>query len=198
MDFIYEEEGFLPSEICKKMIEKFEDDDNKFVGMTKEGTNLNNKKTTDLIINSLKAWHVESDYLTSKSTEMLSKYRTYLSGSEFNQDSKRIQELFSRTYFSSFLINKYTTGGFYRWHYDATPINSRILTVVVYLNDIESGIGGTTDFKNGRRIQPKTGKLLVFPSSWTHLYRDKKLENGSKYVLTWFVYGDANKCKAGD
>lgn len=187
MEFVYEEDNFLPREICEKLIQKFENDPDKTQGRTVLGVNLNIKKTTDLIISG-KNWIKELNYIQHKVNEAISNYKSFLYDQGFNK-CNRLSELFHKTFLTPPKIQKAGPGGFYRWHHDATDCNSRIFTYIVYLNDVDEDCGGTTDFKNGKRIQPKTGKLMIFPTTWTYLHRGKKVEKGDKYILTSFVYG---------
>ena len=70
---------------------------------------------------------------------------------------------------------RYEEGQQFRWHFDHVPSEAmavdgsggqRIATLLVYLNDVESG--GTTSFRDlGISITPKQGQaLLFFPSFW--------------------------------
>ena len=54
-----------------------------------------------------------------------------------------------------------------------------------YLNDVE--IGGETDFINFK-IKPTTGKLVIFPSTWTYPHCANIPISNDKYIITgWFV-----------
>jgi len=64
---------------------------------------------------------------------------------------------------------QYNVGQFYKQHHDYIPHHTerqegvRILTVFLYLNDVEEG--GGTDFPGlGVTVQPKRGKVLIWPS----------------------------------
>lgn len=71
---------------------------------------------------------------------------------------------------SEFLqLLKYDVGEFYRSHNDYNPSHLkvqtgvRILTVFLYLNDVEAG--GETEFPNlGLAVTPKKGKVVIWPS----------------------------------
>ena len=64
---------------------------------------------------------------------------------------------------------KYEVGQFYKTHHDYIPHHTerqegvRILTVYIYLNDVEEG--GGTDFPTlGIIVMPKKGRVLIWPS----------------------------------
>ena len=84
--------------------------------------------------------------------------------------SKRIEEItgIPQGNYESFQILKYEVGEFYRRHHDSSGKNKnisghRILTVFLYLNDVEEG--GETAFTDlGIAVKPKKGRALIWPS----------------------------------
>ena len=46
---------------------------------------------------------------------------------------------------------------------------------------------GYTEFGHGRKIQPKTGQLLVFPATWTFPHRGLTPKNGNKYIISSYM-----------
>lgn len=84
-----------------------------------------------------------------------------------------------------------TGGGFHAWHYEqGAGINNRARFAVwmLYLNDVEQG--GKTEFKyQDVQFTPKTGTLLFWPASYTHVHRAAPDLIGSKYIATgWLNY----------
>jgi len=80
-----------------------------------------------------------------------------------------------------------TNGGFTRWHhewYDKNPL--REYSWIIYLNDDFEH--GNTEFKFlNKSIEPKEGKLIIFPSSVSHTHRANPKLIGNKYILTgWY------------
>jgi prolyl 4-hydroxylase len=68
---------------------------------------------------------------------------------------------------------QYQEGQFYAEHHDYIPFHLersqgvRILTVFLYLNDVEEG-GGTHFGRLGITVQPKRGRVVVWPSVYDH------------------------------
>jgi prolyl 4-hydroxylase len=64
---------------------------------------------------------------------------------------------------------KYDPGQFYEDHHDFIqyeydrPSGPRVLTVFLYLNDVEAG-GGTHFARMGITVEPKKGRALIWPS----------------------------------
>ena len=77
--------------------------------------------------------------------------------------------------------------GYHTWHHDAcAPDTYRKLVVIVYLND--GFDGGETEFLYQRcRIEPKMGKIIVFPAGWTHTHRGNPPLNGDKYIMNGWI-----------
>jgi len=102
-------------------------------------------------------------------------------------------------------IAKYNKGEFYKEHYDHINITieegqkhllrggQRICTVLIYLNEVESG--GSTNFKKlGFKIKPKTGSALIFfPASLDGkydpltLHEAEPIEEGEKWVCQVWI-----------
>jgi len=77
--------------------------------------------------------------------------------------------------------------GYHVWHceHDATA-PSRLLSWILYLNDIEDG--GETEFLYySKRIKPKTGTFILFPGAFTHTHRGNPPLKGTKYIATGWI-----------
>ena len=83
-------------------------------------------------------------------------------------------------------------GGFHGWHcengYFTNDLNKdRFLAWMVYLNDDYEG--GETEFNYlSKRIKPKKGTLLMWPTGFTHTHRGGMVVSGNKYILTGWIY----------
>ena len=79
-------------------------------------------------------------------------------------------------------------GGYHMWHFESATRehSSRLLTFIVYLNDIQEG--GETEFLYlSKRVQAKTGRVIIFPAGYTHTHRGNPPLNQNKYILTGWV-----------
>ena len=85
-------------------------------------------------------------------------------------------------------IQKYEDGdGFYTVHCEngrRTPY--RVLAWMIYLNDAKSG----TEFPHyNKTVKAKTGRLVLWPSQWTHIHKGVTPNVGIKYIATgWYGY----------
>lgn len=75
--------------------------------------------------------------------------------------------------------------GYHVWHYESSARNSsnRLLTHIVYLNDVEEG-GETELLYFSKRFKPKAGTMLIFPAAFTHTHRGNPPLSNDKYIIT--------------
>jgi len=93
-------------------------------------------------------------------------------------------------------IQRYTAnkGGYPYWHCELYPKDAvcdtlhRAVLWTIYLND-DFSEGETEFLYQHKKIQPKTGSLLIAPTAFTHTHRGNKPVNGDKYIATsWVLY----------
>lgn len=81
------------------------------------------------------------------------------------------------------------TQGYHIWHCEHDGMqgaNDRILSWILYLNDVEEG--GETEFLyQSLRFKPKTGTFIIFPAHFTHTHRGNPPLSGVKYVATGWI-----------
>ena len=185
MEFIYECDNFLSEGTCKELIVEFERKKSFHKrGETATGGIATIKSSTDLQLSFLPDVSNVVDTVSKKIREIVPRYLSFL-------DDERFRSLFDEYAIMFPQIQKSNPSDFYRWHFDSfIQRNSRLLAYIIYLNDVEEGVGGTTDFLCGKSVKPKTGKLLVFPATWTYIHRGKRLEKGTKYIMVSFVWSE--------
>jgi hypothetical protein len=60
------------------------------------------------------------------------------------------------------------------------------LTYIWYLNDVNEG--GETIIWDNHKIKPTTGKLLLFPATWTYPHSGLMPISNDKYIITGWIY----------
>jgi hypothetical protein len=99
--------------------------------------------------------------------------------------------------FEEFLIKRYLPSLHDQFppHVDISSRNSmhRMLAVLLYLNDVAGG--GETEFvKLGLKVQPRQGRLLMFPPTWMYPHAGLPPQGGPKYILgTYLIYVDPRR-----
>jgi hypothetical protein len=78
--------------------------------------------------------------------------------------------------------------GYHIWHCESGDAQNRnrIMAFILYLNTVKEG--GETEFLyQTKRIKPQQGRLVMFPTSYTHVHRGNPPLKGDKYILTGWV-----------
>ena len=186
--FIKVYDNALTDEFCRKVCLKMDNDNRKKLGVfgKDKKSDPNYKNSLDLKISELEDWKEEDDVLFIIVNEFVKKYvddiQTSTNGDFFYGQPN---EYFSDT---GYFVKVYKPGGHYDWHQDYV-IDAyhgvRELTFIWYLNDDFDG--GETEFFNGEKIIPKTGRLLIFPANWMYVHRGCTVKNKNKYIATgWY------------
>lgn len=178
--YIYIKKDALPKSLCSNLIEKFEQDDRKCHGVVGSGINFDMKRSIDLNISAYEDWYSFDQELYKNLNSELDNYHKFL------------PDIFKKSNVSKTLtgddhgyqIQKTQPGDFYDWHHDY--IGERLLTFIWYLNDIKNA--GYTEFLDGTKIQPETGKLVIFPATWMYVHRGVSPKNETKYICTGWIH----------
>ena len=63
----------------------------------------------------------------------------------------------------------------------------RLFAWMTYLNDVDDG--GQTCFSHyGIKINPETGKTLIWPAEWTYAHTGEILKSGTKCIVTGWLH----------
>lgn len=184
MDLIKEYKNVLGKTFCQLIIDKFETNKNILPGETLGGLDIKTKLTYDLHSDEWvgEGWNII--YIVLK--DMLHSY-IY----KYYDDIGNLFSHYPKTQDSGFQIQKYNKNeGFYKFHNDFTidKRGFRTLAYIFYLNDIQEG--GETEFYEGTKIKPETGKLLIFPSLWTYPHKGNIPISNDKYIVTGWIYSN--------
>jgi prolyl 4-hydroxylase len=188
--FIYRRENALSSELCKAFIDAFETSDEKKPGVLygPDGSSSNgDKKSTDITFDPRYLNHQVWGPLLDKLIQVLAKGQSDYS----DRHSLALSKLDPFEISALFNLQRYEPGqGFYGWHCEraSIPYSSRVLVWMIYLNTVKDR--GETEFFYQHHFEPAVeGKLVIWPSDWTHLHRGVPSPTETKYVLTgWFTH----------
>ena len=84
-------------------------------------------------------------------------------------------------------------GGFHSWHFEQIPKENgqRALVWTLYLNTLPEGDGESEYLYQGIKVRPEAGKLVIWPTTFTHLHRGNPPYTCTKYIATgWFLVQD--------
>lgn len=202
--FIYQNPISISPELCKTIIEYFENEENRHQGVTSDGLNVNVKNTTDFPIppesffcgENENKWSNICKTLNEQLQENVNSYMKELKNNpSFLSDNFR---LINAKYLTedTYQIQKYIKGeGKYIHHNDFSVDwerrQYRVITFLWYLNTIAEG--GETEILGEVLVKPEAGKLLLFPACWTFPHRGKVPISDDKYIITGWFYISENE-----
>lgn len=83
-------------------------------------------------------------------------------------------------------VNRYYPGEFYRPHADDGPGHNRLISALVYLNNVEEG--GETEFVyQDVSVSPREGRLVIFPSNYAYTHAAHSPIRGTKYSAAFWT-----------
>lgn len=190
--FVLEIPNFVPANVCASMIEKFEKDDNKVEGSftysvgdqlvtrKKNNTELGMfEDMTQLFLDyTCNVYEAYSNHLKNTFSEYGDpRYPVY----DRDLDPKQI-------ICTGFPLQRLGKGDTYDWHHDGDLTKPYFIQVIFYLNTLQENQGGCTEFIDGKRVRPETGKVLIYPCSWTFPHKGGEVLYGYKYICTTTIY----------
>jgi hypothetical protein len=197
--YIYINNKSLSKSLCDKIIELYNLDDKKYDGITKTGVDKNVKDTRDLIITNDIEWIKIKRALQKELIDNLKNYIEKLDDKhDYLNENQNTDSIFINfidfSYLSevnTFMIQKYNKniGKFVYhndYHIDFEERKHRIITFLWYLNDVYEG--GETVFSGKYAVKPTTGKLVLFPATWSYPHCGKVPISNDKYILTGWIY----------
>jgi hypothetical protein len=189
--YIYINKHSLAPELCKYIIDIYEKTQNKYRATTLGGVNEDTFKATQCNIEDITDpnWTPIHEFLNQELTNNMKKYMKTLN--DQIGDGKTYQHFKEDIIYNGFHINKYECNneGKYDYHIDSYLTKGmeqeRYITFIWYLNDVAEG--GETEMRGNMRIKPESGKLLLFPSSWTYPHCSQTTISNDKYVIVGWL-----------
>jgi hypothetical protein len=199
--YIYRSKNSIPTPLCDDIIELFDDETNKFEGVTLGGVNKTIKDTTDFVIPKEPdtRWKKIEEFLKKELHKHLMIYLGNVNDSDNylpKNNSKYDASMLKGCSFQvdGLMVQKYDKGkGKYIYHNDfhndISKKRYRVITFLWYLNDVEEG--GETEFWDSFKIKPEKGKIILFPSFWCFPHRGNMPISDNKYIITGWFYNDS-------
>ena len=179
---------------CDKVIKWFEYNNKKGVTTDRqrhEGAKKINKDSELFFFENTP--NIDDIHVVSTNSKILTSFNMAVSKcyEKYREDYAILDLVGQHKMSDSVKIQKYKPSqGYHVWHCDNSSILSsrRILACMLYLNDIEEG--GETEFLYQRkRIKPKQGTIVIFPTFWTHAHRGNPPLKGEKYIInSWLEF----------
>jgi prolyl 4-hydroxylase len=187
--YIYVKENSLSVDICKDVIDIFNNDNvNRRYGVVRDGLKKSVKDTIDCTITINDPQWANIFHLLVN--ELNIQFKQYLA----KIDTEKYKHLNSSNYTrgTCFQMQKYEKNkGKFTYHvdsaYDLNVKEARVVVYMWYLNDVE--VGGETELTD-YIIKPAAGKLVMFPALWTYPHCGKMPISDDKYIITGWIVQD--------
>jgi hypothetical protein len=193
-NFLYEQHNCVSDETCDRIIELFEElKEYHHVGKTTVAVENDHKRSTDLSVyldgcECLRHEEFKNlmNTLVLNLGEGVKNYKE-----KYTVDNIGVDSIARWGIERGFNIQRYLpTEGYYGWHTENSGLECcpRILAWMIYLNNVTDG-GGTEFFFQNKITKAERGKLLIWPSDWTHYHRGEISNTQIKYIATgWFRF----------
>jgi hypothetical protein len=191
MQFIYSNPKALDPGFCEEVIDLFEKSPLKHPGAFRYNEEVvqkyDIKKSMDISFDPSflqhPDWGKPLRYLVDVVEENVSKYIFKYEQAFQKMDNFRLDTLFN--------MQRYEPGeAFYGWHCERAGLlaSGRVLVWMAYLNTVTDN-GGTQFYYQNHIEQPEQGKLLIWPTDWTHTHRGIPSLTQTKYIFTgWYTH----------
>jgi len=198
-EYIYINPDSLDKDTCSEIVTIFDNEPNKRDGRTVGGVNKDVKSTSDIIIPMVDSTWGNIYVLLKR--ELMHNVGLYTNKINKKDDFRSINNntkvddfcilKSDLILYEHLMVQKYTQNlGRYIYHNDfvISPDDKtmRVLTFLWYLNDVSDG--GETVFDGKYAIRPKSGTLIIFPSSWVYPHCGKMPKSNDKYIITGWLY----------
>ena len=187
-NFIEIYDNALSKKECEFLINHFEHSNEVVYGRTTNGVVPDYKKCLELY-GDFDNPNVIENVIRSKLESCLKKYvKKYHFFRESNTSLGALDVIPPWRYCRNFNIQKFDgeNDGFKIWHCEHGQMeesSKRILAWMFYLNNAKSG----TEFGYYPTINPREGRCVIWPSSWTHIHKGVIPNKGIKYIVTGWV-----------
>jgi len=187
-DFILEIPNFINSDYCKVYVEYFHKMQSLNLAYSRQQANdgrSHQKQDTTAFLMAPEIFLRADNPLNAQFVDQLWKaYDSYADHFSILRDT-------ATSSIQSVRLQKTEPGeGYHVWHFETMRKSTadRHLSWMLYLNDVAEG--GETEFLyQKRRVAPRQGTLLIWPSGFTHTHRGNPPLTEVKYILTgWFEY----------
>jgi hypothetical protein len=185
-NFIGVYDNYIPSNMCEEVIKYFNlqsEYKNTFDRLKFENVSLNIKQDEACQLNkfNLHVWFKDFKTLLLNFDQALQHYQTHTG---FKDHVGELE-------YTTIKIQKTNpTQGYHVWHVEKGGLDDhavRSLVYTIYLNDIEEG--GETEFLHfSKRVQPKTGRIVIWPAGFPYVHRGNPPLSKTKYIMTsWMM-----------
>jgi hypothetical protein len=186
-DFVFVKDDVYSAEFCASVIAYYERMVDSGFGLSRKVEGVSRTKKDDVTVFPTEANLID----LSATATVFKKFSDDFWGHcyrEYADQFDILAELENHTIYSARIQKTKIGGGYHVWHCENTNRRSsgRFLAYTVYLNDVCEG--GETEFLYyPKRVKPKAGSVMIFPSGFTHTHRGNPPISNEKYIITGWI-----------
>jgi hypothetical protein len=192
--FVLEIPNFIPNDVCTSIIRRFENDDRKnegyFTYPVGDQVVTRVKNNIELSITSCSGWEDVGTLFLHYTMKAYTEYTKHLKStfSGYGDPMYPVYDIelgLKNISCLGFPIQRLGKGDVYDWHHDGSDKSkANFIQIIFYLNTLQENQGGCTEFIDGKKVRPETGKVLMYPCSWTFPHKGGEVLDGYKYICT--------------
>ena len=189
-DFIGVFDNALSKEHCDELIKIYEDSVSLNFTMSRQELGKQQiKQDNNLVFISDKKF-IKDEIFFDEARPSIHQFTevAWFSYAQYAKEYGILNSMTSHRFYDSVKIQKTRPKeGYHEWHceHDGVAYGKRMFLVILYLNEVT---GGETEFLyQHKRIAPKTGRLMICPSGFTHTHRGNPPLEGHKYILNGWI-----------
>lgn len=177
-------ENVVDEAYCQKIIERFNDIEDRTGYTHQNGVDQFQSGSLGRRDNSIFFCEVSKDHAANIQKQVINCFNQY------KQEYIGLQETALASYACK-VQRTNPSGGYHVWHSEhggSPDLMRRAAVWILYLTSHE-GSGETEFLQQGVRVEPKAGRVVIWPAAYTHPHRGNPVYGGVKYIATgWFEH----------
>lgn len=179
-NFIRVYDGAMPAAVCQRLIDTFENFPEQQIANGRNArSGLENSQWTEMDIGKLANRELKQQF-----HQWIQQYKA-----RYEHDCGMPEPLPDASGYAQLIMKRYRTSGDegFQTHFDSLrDVANRYLVILWYLNDVTQG--GETHFNDlDIGVEPRQGRLLIFPPYWMYRHTALSPISEPKYIISTYL-----------
>jgi len=179
-NFIRVYDGAMPATLCDRLVETFENlREHQMVNGRSVRSGLEDSQWTEMDVGKLANRDLKQQF-----HQLIQEFKA-----RYEHDCGMAEPLPDPSGYAQLILKRYLNDGNegFQTHFDSLrDVSNRYLVILWYLNDVAEG--GETVFPDlDLAVQPRQGRLLIFPPYWMYRHTAMTPRSGPKYIISTYL-----------
>ena len=179
-NFVRVYDGAMPAAVCQRLVDTFENfPEHQIANGRSVRSGLEDSQWTEMDVGKLANRELKQQF-----HQWIQDYKA-----RYEHDCGLAEALPAPGGYAQLILKRYRNSGDERFqtHFDSLrDVSNRYLVILWYLNDVAEG--GETLFPDLELgVQPKAGRLLMFPPYWMYRHTALPPRSGPKYIISTYL-----------